>query len=52
MEKTYRDGYVEGVKEAVKIIMDAERNPEDMTRLSMKVTEELKKLTGYNRGCN
>lgn len=52
MEKTYKDGYVEGVKAAVKIIKDAEKNPDDMTRLSLKVTDELNKLTRFNHGCN
>lgn len=49
MDKTYKDGYVEGVKEAVKVIMEAEKNPNDMTRLSMSVTDKLKKLTGYTK---
>lgn len=48
MEKTYKDGYVEGVKDAIKVITTAEKNPQDMTRLSIKVTAELKKLTGIS----
>lgn len=51
-KKTYKDGYIEGVNEVVKIIRDAEKNPDDMTRLSLFVTKKLQELTGYNHGCN
>lgn len=50
MEKTYKDGYIEGVETALKIIKDAERDPKDMTRLSLLVTRRLEELKG-NHGC-
>lgn len=50
--KTYKDGYAEGVKEALQIIRDAEKDPDDMTRLSLRVTRKLQELTGLNHGCN
>ena len=46
MEKTYKDGYLEGVEDALKIIRDAERDPKDMTRLSLMVTRKLEELKG------
>lgn len=51
-KKTYKDGYAEGVQDAINIIRDAERDPKDMTRLSLLVTRKLQELTGYNHGCN
>ena len=51
-KKTYKDGYVEGVTSALKIIKDAERDPEDMTRLSLLVERKLNELLGYEHGCN
>ena len=43
-KKTYKDGYVEGVKDAIDIIKAAERDPADMTRLSLIVTRQLEAL--------
>lgn len=51
-KKTYRDGYTEGVQDAINIIREAEKDPKDMTRLSLLVTRKLQELTGYNHGCN
>lgn len=51
-KKTYRDGYSEGVRDAIKIIRDAEKDPKDMTRLSLLVTRKLQGLKEYDHGCN
>lgn len=44
MEKTYKDGYVEGVKDALKMIKDSERNPKEQTRLSLGLEKRLQGL--------
>ena len=51
-KKTYKDGYAEGVRDAINIIKEAERNPKDMTRLSLLVTRKLQGLKEYDHGCN
>lgn len=55
MEKkqgTYKDGYIACLNDVINLISEAEKDPKDITRLSMKVTSGLRKLKEYNHGCN
>lgn len=55
MEKkvgTYKDGYMDCLNEVVKVLSNAEKDPKDITRLSMKVTTALMHMKEYNHGCN
>lgn len=49
---TNKDYYVQGVNDAIKVIKEAEKNPDDQTKLSLKVGKELEKLKKFNHGCN
>ena len=43
-EKGEQAGFEKGVKTACRIIKDCERDPKDITKLSLKVISELSKL--------
>lgn len=49
---TYKDGFMDCLSEVVNILKDAEKNPDDITRLSRGVETKLKQLKEYNHGCN
>lgn len=49
---TYKDGFVDCLNEVTAILKDAERNPDDITRLSRGVETKLKQLKEYDHGCN
>lgn len=43
-EKGIRDGFLKGIEAAEKVLHDCEKDPQDMTRLSLKVSQELASL--------
>jgi hypothetical protein len=49
---TYKEGFVDCWNEVVNILKEAEKNPDDITRLSRGVETKLKQLKEYNHGCN
>ena len=49
---TYKQGYLDALDDVVKILSDAEKNPDDITRLSRGVEVKLLELKGINHGCN
>ena len=43
-EKGMKEGFEKGVKAASQVIKDCERDPKDMTKLSLKVNQRLESL--------
>ena len=49
---TYKEGFVDCWNEVVNILKEAEKNPDDIRRLSRGVETKLKQLKEYDHGCN